>query len=189
MQRDENRNTESTDEPQPLQLTKEQIAENAGDLIDFFVGAGERDAEPETQVVRASLRNGKIVYLRVRGLDEKDEERARKRAKAKTPQPKGRVAAMIPQVDPALYRSHMILEATVAWCVPIGDPDVDGAQSFKDVENLWDSKEARERLGVQDKADLIDKVFLAGQKTRLIEEIERLSGYDSPEQLEELAGN
>lgn len=77
------------------------------------------------------------------------------------------------KVDNVRMRSQLIYEAT----------------ADEDREVLWNDREAWKKLGVLNGIDLIDKVLLAGEKDRIIESIETISGYGSDEELETLVKN
>lgn len=70
------------------------------------------------------------------------------------------------------YNSHLIYTATV-----------EGADGKK----VWDNKELWSALNVLNGVDLVDKVLMAGEKERVIGEIEELSGFES--QVEEVVKN
>lgn len=167
-------------EPQaPPRLTEDELLTNEDAILEAMFEAGEVDKSPgtqETKVVHVRLKNGKTVYIRLRGLDEDDEERCRKRARSRTKQEKRGRAALLPDVDSALFRSFLILEATVAFCLPI---ETEEGTAFKDVQTMWSRSDLRARLGVQANVDVIDKVLPAGQKSAVIQVIEELSGYEN----------
>lgn len=72
------------------------------------------------------------------------------------------------EVDMAKYRSSLIYNATVA----------------EDKEKLWDNKSVQEGLRRKGKhiinaLDVIEAVLLPGEKERILEVIDELSGYGS----------
>ena len=75
------------------------------------------------------------------------------------------------------YRSALIYEATVQ----------------SDRENLWDNKKIWDALNqkgfqIMNGLDVIEYTLKSGEKDRIIEAIDKLSGYDS-DNLEEVAKN
>lgn len=168
------------DDVQPLEpkLEAHDLLENEDSILEALLDAGEADASPssdDTKVVRAKLKGGKVIYSRVRAMDEDDEEWCRKRAQAATKQEKrGRMMLPMRDMSTTLYRSFFVLRATVAFCLPI---ETDDGLAFKDVEPMWNNKELRTKLNVNAAVEVIDKVMPAGQKTAVIGVIEELSGY------------
>ena len=71
----------------------------------------------------------------------------------------------------AKFRSWLIYAATV---------DEDRAKT-------WDNKQAQEALGVLQGVDMIDAVLLSGEKDRIIDRINEISGYG--DDVEETAKN
>ena len=71
----------------------------------------------------------------------------------------------------AKFRSWLIYTATV---------DEDRAK-------LWDSKQAQQAFNVLQGVDLIDCVLLSGEKDRIIDRINEISGYS--EEVDETAKN
>ena len=58
----------------------------------------------------------------------------------------------------------------------------------EDRKNTWDNRRAQEELGVLQGADMIDAVLLPGEKDRIIDRINDISGYGEDD-LDEQAKN
>ena len=57
----------------------------------------------------------------------------------------------------------------------------------EDRKKLWDNRKAQEALDVLSGVDMIDAVLLSGEKDRIIDVINEISGYD--DDMEETAKN
>ncbi len=82
------------------------------------------------------------------------------------------------ETDTVRYRAALIYRATVE----------------KDRKILWDNKDIWKSLSdkgheVVTGLDVIDYVLLAGEKDRIIETIDSISGFDAGNNLEEVAKN
>ena len=75
------------------------------------------------------------------------------------------------ETNTAKFRSWLIYTATI---------DEDRAKT-------WDNKKAQEAFNVLQGVDVIDAVLLSGEKDRIIEVINEISGYD--DSLDEIAKN
>ena len=116
-------------------------------------------------------RDGKVkLEFRVRPISEEENQacwrQATKYAPSKPRQPKTAI-----DTDLALYRSYVIYTATVD----------------EDRMKVWENKKAQLALEVLQGVDMIDRVLLAGEKRKVFDEIDELSGNN--EETEELAGN
>ena len=87
--------------------------------------------------------------------------------------------AAFDDLDTAYLRSAMIEKATVAFCKAVGFDDAGTPNRFEDVARMWDSAELQERLGVQDKIEVVDKVLASGEKDVVLDTIDELSGANA----------
>jgi hypothetical protein len=106
-------------------------------------------------------RDGKVmIEFRLRPISEDESQScwrsATKFAHSKPGQPKRAI-----ETNQARYRSLLIYTATV---------DEDRAKT-------WDSKRAKEALNILDSAEMIDALLRMGEKTRILEIIDEMSGY------------
>lgn len=109
----------------------------------------------------AVARNGKRLFtFRLSGLDDEEMERCRTEA-TKYVKSKRLGGITVPaDFNAAKFNSLLIVAAT--------HPE--------DRAFLWDNKELREKAGVLSPWQMVDKVLRAGEKSRAIDLIERLSG-------------
>lgn len=77
------------------------------------------------------------------------------------------------KVDSVRFRSQLIYEATVP----------------ADRDKIWNDKQAWEKLNVLNGIDLIDRVLKAGEKDKIVETIETVSGYGTEEDVGVLVKN
>ena len=154
--------------------TMEQIMANEEDFIQGLIDAADFASE-ETQRIEIA-RNGKLFFafsIRPLGSDEYDKCR-RKHTKYIRNRQLG--MKMPDETDRVKYQSAIIYEATVD----------------DDRSKLWDNKKVWEALRnkdlqVMNGLDVIEFALKAGEKDKVIEAIDKLSGYDS--NIEEVAKN
>lgn len=119
----------------------------------------------------------KVLFeFTIRPLREEEIQECRKKVTKYKPDPRGKQFPKIEtDVDLIKLRSNKILKATV------------------DTGNgiIWDNKKLKDKLGVLQAVDVIDLVLLAGEKDRICDMIDEISGYgaeDGPT-MEEVAKN
>jgi len=66
------------------------------------------------------------------------------------------------ETNTALYRSHVIYTATIA----------------EDRAKVWDNKQAMAAFQLFQGVEMVDKVLFAGEKARIIDIIDEISGFD-----------
>ena len=153
--------------------TREEILESEDELLKGLLDAA-RDRESEVVTIEIA-RKGRVYFrFRIRALTEKEVERCRELATKYT---KNRQGIKIPEeASNAKYRSLLIHTATVE----------------EDRKKLWDNKALWEKLNVLNGVDVIDQVLLPGEKEKIIEKLDEISGFvdDSKyDEIEELAKN
>ncbi len=151
--------------------TQEDILMNETALLKGLIEAGkEKDAAENYE--RIEIRRGGVLKFafRIRPVSEEESlachEHATKYAKRKPGQPKQEI-----ETNQAKMRSWLIYTATV---------DEDRAKT-------WDNKQAQAAFNVLQGVDMIDAVLLSGEKDRIIDRINDISGYG--EDIEETAKN
>ena len=160
-------------EENAVNLDKQQILMSESDILQGLLALGnERDDEKNYKPIEIR-RNGKLVLaFRVRPITEEENQicwrRATKYAGNKPGQPKVAI-----ETDTTKYRSHLIYTATVD----------------EDRKKIWDNREAWNQLNVIQATDLIDRVLIAGEKSRIIDIIDEISGFGAEDTTEELAKN
>lgn len=153
------------------EASKEDVLMNENELLRGLIEAGnEKDgagAYEKIQIRRA----GKLKFeFRIRPISEEESiachDHATKFAPRKRGQPKREI-----ETNTAKFRSWLIYTATV---------DEDRART-------WDNKQAQEALDILCGVDMIDAVLLSGEKDRIIDRINEISGYG--DDMEETAKN
>ena len=154
---------------------KTQIRMNEEDIIQGLIdsaGYGE-DEVKKVEIVR----NGKVAfYFHIRPLSSEEYDKCRKKH-TKFVRNKNMGIKMPEETDQVKYTSAVILAATTE----------------EDRQKLWKNKrvwDALENKGYQvvTPLDVIDFTLRAGEKDRVMDEIDKISGYDS-NNLEEVAKN
>ncbi len=119
------------------------------------------------------VRGGKELFsFRVRGLDDEEMEKCRTEATKLVKNKKLGGITMPADFNATKHSSLLIIRAT--------HPD--------DKKLLWDNKELQKKAKVITGWRVVDKVIKPGEKERIIELIEKLSGYDE-DGLEEVVKN
>lgn len=171
----DNRNTmpEAYDEaPAGVEkLSQEEVLMNENDILKGLIEAG-REKDSEATYERIQIRRGGVLKFefRIRPLSEEESVKCREHATKYAPRKRGMPKQEI-ETNAAKFRSWLIYAATV---------DEDRAKT-------WDNKKAQEALGVLQGVDMIDAVLLSGEKDRIIDRINEISGYG--DDLEETAKN
>ena len=143
------------------QPTQEQILMSESELLRGLIEAGnEKDSEASYERIQIK-RGGKLKFeFRIRPISEESlacHDHATKFAPRKRGQPKREI-----ETNMSKFRSWLIYTATV---------DEDRAK-------LWDNKQAQQAFNVLQGVDVIDCVLLSGEKDRIIDRINEISGDD-----------
>ena len=150
---------------------QEEILMNEDAILRGLIEASnEKDSESSYKRVQIR-RNGVLKFeFRIRPVSEEESlachDHATKFAPRKRGQPKREI-----ETNQAMFRSWLIYTATV---------DADRART-------WDSKKAQKALNVMQGVEMIDAVLLSGEKDRIIDLINEISGYS--DDTEETAKN
>lgn len=153
---------------------KEQLRAHEEDFIQGLIEAAGYALE-ETQQIEI-VREGRLYFaFRIRPLSEEEYNECRKR-NTKYVRNRQLGMKMPEETDSAKYRADLIYQATVE----------------ADRKNLWDNKTVWETLRTKGMQivrglDVIEYSLKAGEKDRILEAIDKLSGYD--ENLEEVIKN
>lgn len=151
--------------------SQEEILMNEDAILRGLIEASnEKDSESSYKRVQIR-RNGVLKFeFRIRPVSEEESlachDHATKFAPRKRGQPKREI-----ETNQALFRSWLIYTATV---------DADRAKT-------WDNKKAQQALNVMQGVEMIDAVLLSGEKDRIIDLINEISGYS--DDTEETAKN
>lgn len=141
--------------------TREDILMDEAALLRGLIEAGtEKDSESTYE--RIQIRRGGALKFefRIRPVSEEESlachDHATKFAPRKRGQPKQEI-----ETNAAKFRSWLIYTATVN----------------EDRAKTWDNKKAQQALNVLYGVDMIDAVLLSGEKERIIDRINEISGY------------
>lgn len=167
-------------EEENKELTKEQIREQTlmseKDMLSGLLDASGFSEEEEQRI--DIKRNGRLCFsFTVRPLTEKEYNKCRK-AHTKYVRNKQFGVKMPEETDTVKYRSLLIYTATVE----------------ADKKRFWDNKDIWKKMvdrgqEVVTATDVIDYTLRAGEKDRIIEVIDSISGFDDEGNLEEVAKN
>lgn len=140
-------------------------------LQQLFAAAGFKE-DPENYRKIEIQRNGRLLFsFRVRPLEEEELQACRKNATQYGPHPQNRNISIEVNVDLVKLRSYKIYQATVE----------------EDRKRIWDNKAFQQRVNVLQGVDTIDTLLLAGEKDRVCDIIDEISGFALS--LEEYAKN
>lgn len=158
-------NTETESENGMTALDNKQILMSENDILQGLLALGsERDNEANYRNVEIR-RGGKLMLaFRIRPLSEEENQTCWRRATKYSGNKPGQPKVAI-QTDNTKYRSLLVYTATVD----------------EDREKIWNNKEAQRQLNVVQPSDLIDKVLFAGEKSRIIDLIDEISGFGDDE--------
>lgn len=152
-------------------LSQEEVLMNENDILRGLIEAGREKDNEETYERIQIRRNGALKFeFRIRPISEEESIKCREHATRYAPRKRGQPKQEI-ETNMAKFRSWLIYAATV---------DEDRAKT-------WDNKKAQEALGVLQGVDMIDAVLLSGEKDRIIDRINEISGYG--DDVEETAKN
>jgi len=156
-------------------LTQEEILMNERDLLQGLIDSGDEIESKESYERIQIKRKGRVFFeFRIRPLSEEDSRwcysQATRYAERRKNQPKVEI-----ETNMSKFRSLLIYTATVN----------------EDRKKLWDSKKAQEHFNVLQGWEVVDRTILPGEKERVIDRINDISGYgdDSETSGEELAKN
>lgn len=176
--KEEKKNTEPevTEVSTNTEETKELVRANEEDFIQGLIAAADfgRD-ESERQRIEI-VRNGKLLFaFSIRPLGSEEYDKCRKKY-TKYVRNKQLGMKMPEDTDRIKYQSAIIYQATIE----------------EDREKLWDNRKVWTALNNKDfqimnGLDVIEYTLKAGEKDKILEAIDKLSGYEA--NLEEVAKN
>ena len=155
---------------------KNHIRMHEEDFIQGLIDASEYAVE-ETQLIEIA-RNGKVFFaFNIRPLSEEDYDKCKKKS-TRYVRNKQFGMRLPEETDNVKYRAALIHLATVK----------------EDRDKLWDNKKVWEELktkGFQILSgyDVINYCLKAGEKDKILETIDKLSGYEDAIEIEEVAKN
>lgn len=144
------------DELEHMAMTEDEIVQGLCSAYEY------KNDESNYKTVRIA-RNGKLYFsFRIRPITEEEEMAAVKQATPMSGNRKERRSGVKAEADASLYRAYKIYVATID----------------EDREKLWDNQQAKRKMNVIHGAELIDKVFMAGEKDRVCSMIDEISDPD-----------
>ena len=149
---------------------QEELARNEADIIKGLLEAADyKEDDNDVQPVEIK-RNGKVLFdFKIRPLGEDELMRIRKSSTPQFPNPAGK---RLPKIEGDIrlgeFRSKKIYTATVE----------------EDRKLLWDNPQVKQGLkakgfDILESWEIIDAVLKAGEKDRLSDLIDEISGYDA----------
>lgn len=154
--------------------TKDYLVQNEDAILRGIGGVLEAMNAIEEYETFAVKRKGKSLFsFRVRGITGEEKEKCRDQATKMTKNKKLGGVAIPTDFDAAKFNSLIVVMAT--------HPE--------DKKFLWENKELMQKANVLSPWQLVDKVLYSGEKDRVIELIEHLSGADEEEGLDETLKN
>ena len=152
--------------------SEEELKEFEGDILHALLAAANyQNGKDETYEVRIIRKNVVMFTFRMRPLSEEEYERCR--TKNTKYVRNRRIGVKVPETTNSVrYRSQLIYEATIP----------------EDRAKLWDNKQMWEALNVASGIDAIDKILKSGEKDKILEQLDAISGFDNTE-LEETTKN
>ena len=152
---------------------QENLLMNESDILKGLLHAAEYNDESNSTTIDITRDGKRLFSFRIRPLSEEEYIKCRdKHTRRKKNKSLG--VSMPTDTDTTKYRSQLIYNATVK----------------EDRAKVWDSKAAWNALSVITGIDLIDKVLRPGEKDRVLEVLDDISGYGVDfEDAEETAKN
>ena len=152
-------------------MPQEEILMNENDLLAGLLELGKSKDETSSYHKIQIKRNGVVkLEFRIRPLTEDETQVCLKEATRYAPKKPNQPKKAI-ETNNVKFRSLMIYTATID----------------KDREKIWDNETAKRAFDIFEGWEMIDRVLLAGEKDRVLDKIDEISGYN--EDLEETAGN
>lgn len=152
-------------------LSQEEILMNENELLAGILELGGRKDEALSYHKIQIKRNGVVkLEFRIRPVTEDETQSCLKMARKYAPTRPGQPKKVI-ETNNTKLRSLIVYTATI---------DEDRAK-------IWDNKSAQTALNILTGWEMVDKVLLAGEKDRVIDKIDEISGFG--DDLEETAGN
>lgn len=153
-------------------MTREHILTNEPALLQGLMRAGTQVVNADNAATIEIARNGELLFaFKVRPMTDPEFQQCNE--KATKYKMEGGIRVPV-DYNRGRFHALAIHKATLP-------PD---GSSVK----VWDHKEMWEQFGVLSGVDLIDKVLLAGEKSRAYDILEKISGYKAQDKLEETAG-
>jgi len=165
-----------TDYENPTEEQEEkrnEILLNENQLLNGLMElANEKEQNTGCEKIQIKRKGAVIIEFRVRPISEDESQDCWRKATKYTPYKKDQPRKAL-DTDTALYRSYLIYFATVD----------------EDRDKVWDNKQFMAAKQIFKGVDVIDMILNAGEKARVIDIIDRISGFDDDEDLNEQVKN
>lgn len=161
-------------------MTKEQVKENVTgldtaydrkeaefDMTRALLAAAEFKTAEDNITTVDIKRAGKLLFpVRIHPIADTDIKLARKKATTKMPNPNGKKYPPIDKdFDSVKFKSWMIYLATIE----------------EDQQRIWGNPTILQKFGLMEPAESIDVLLSAGEKSKLVDVVTDISGFDDEE--------
>jgi hypothetical protein len=142
---------------------KEEILMSEDDLLHGLLELGKSKEQTDSFRKIQIKRDGKLyIEFRVRPISEDESQDCWRTATKYAHRNKNEPRRAI-ETNTSLFRSYVIYRATVE----------------EDRAKIWDNKQAMAAFKIFQGVEMIDRILLAGEKARIIETIDEISGFDN----------
>ena len=150
----------------------DDIKEYEGDILNALLDSANYATDKSEMYAIRIIRNNTVMFtFHIRPLSEEEYDQCRKKNTKYVRN--RRIGIKVPEkTNMVRFRSELIYAATIAH----------------DRKLLWDKKEMWDKLGVLSGVDAIDKILKSGEKDKICNQIDKISGYDDDE-IEEVEKN
>lgn len=153
---------------------KEEIRSTEDDTLPALLAFATETTRGENEEVTVKRRSGTVLAFHIHPLLETDYLECRDLATPRTRRSSNNSLGIPDEMNIPRYRCLLILAATTE----------------EDKKRLWQQPALWSQLGVLNAQDAIERCLRAGEKQRIVQRIDEISGYGSQaESLEETAGN
>lgn len=127
-------------------------------------------SEENTKTIQVK-KNGKVLFtFRIRGLSQSEIDAAAKKATKQIPNPAGpKYPAISGERNRSAYYNNLVFIATVE----------------EDRKKIWENAEFNRKFNILDAADSVNEILKGGIKSKVVDEILKLSGFDGEDVVDE----
>lgn len=148
------------------------FAQDEKNLIAALLEAADyKSAKDENTKSITIKKNGKPLFtFRVRALSQTEIQSASKKATKQLPNPAGpKYPHISGERNTASYHNYLIYSATIE----------------EDRAKIWNNAQIKDKYNILDSADSVDVLLTAGTKSKVVDEILALSGFDGEDVVDE----
>lgn len=127
--------------------------------------------EDSIKKIFVKKQSGETLFsFRIRGLSQSEIQAAAKKATKQIPNPAGpKYPKISGERSTTEYHNNLIYTATVD----------------EDKQRIWGNNDIKQKLNIFDEADCVDILLNAGTKSKIVEEVLKLSGFDGEDVVDE----